>query len=155
MRCTASRWKSRVARRWSRSDSTEEGDRESSRIHPFPIRPGQVTLIAAFVMIVLASSAPGQVSPAHEEPGGVYTGELAYDAEALARLSALTGPAPCTGGLAAGTFACQNVDLESFVSLSDLIPASRSVSNLWGFVDLDDRREYAVGGVNNGTAIVA
>jgi len=118
------------------------------------MRPGQVSLIAAFGLIVLASSAPGQVSPAHEEPGGVYTGELAYDAEALARLSALTGPAPCTGGLAAGTFACQNVDLESFVSLSDLIPASRSVSNLWGFVDLDDRREYAVVGVNNGTAIV-
>jgi hypothetical protein len=90
----------------------------------------------------------------HGEPGGVYTGDIAYDADAVARLAALTGPAPCVNGWAADLFACEGVDLESFVALTALRAGARSGSNLWGFVDLDDRREYAVMGVNNGTAVV-
>ncbi|HMA17877.1 MAG TPA: choice-of-anchor B family protein [Thermoanaerobaculia bacterium] len=112
--------------------------------------------VAILLLIAVVSPAFAQLSPAHEEPGGggVYVGDLAADVRALAALSALSGPAPCVGGRAADTFACQNVDLESFVALDDLIPGARSGSNLWGFVDLDDRREYAVMGVNNGTAVV-
>jgi choice-of-anchor B domain-containing protein len=90
----------------------------------------------------------------HEEPGGAYTGDLAYDADAVARLAALTGPAACVNGRAAEIFACEGVDLESFVPLSDLRAGAGSASNLWGFIDLDDAREYAVVGVNNGTAVV-
>ncbi len=90
----------------------------------------------------------------HEEPGGVYTGDIAFDAAAVARLAALTGPAPCVNGRAAELFSCDGVDLSSFVPLTDLRAGARSGSNLWGFVDLDDRREYAVMGVNNGTAVV-
>jgi choice-of-anchor B domain-containing protein len=119
----------------------------------------KIQSLTLFVSVALAFASPhafAQTSPKHEVPGGeagAYAGDLAFDPDALSRLTALAGPASCTGGFAAG-FACQNVDLESFVGLSDLVPDSRSVSNLWGFVDLDDHREYAVVGVNNGTSVV-
>jgi choice-of-anchor B domain-containing protein len=110
--------------------------------------------LAVFLLTAARCVAFGQVSRQHEEPGGVYTGDLASDPATVAALSALAGPAPCVAGRSAGTFACQNVDLESFVFLADLVPGSRSASNLWGFMDLDDRREYAVIGLDNGTAVV-
>jgi len=110
--------------------------------------------LLALALTLVCAVALGQASTKHEEPGGAYTGELAVDADALARLAALTGPAPCVGGRAADMFACEAVDLESFVALADLRAGARSGSNLWGFVDLDDHREYAVMGVNNGTAVV-
>lgn len=106
--------------------------------------------------MALPAVAFAQARPSHEEPagGGVYAGEVVEDPKALAAAAGLTGPAACTGGRAAGVFSCSNVDLESFVSLAELFPGSRSGSNLWGFVDLDDRREYAVVGLNAGTAFV-
>lgn len=115
-------------------------------------------LPAAFLLLAaVASPAFGQASPAHEDPragGGVYAGDLASDPAALAALSALSGPAECTEGRAAAEFACANVDLESFLPLNALVPGGTSGSNLWGFVDLDDGREYAVMGVSNGTSVV-
>jgi choice-of-anchor B domain-containing protein len=38
--------------------------------------------------------------------------------------------------------------------MPSLDPAATSVSNLWGFRDLDDGREYAVVGLDSGTAVV-
>jgi len=103
-------------------------------------------LISTLALTVLCSvTAAGEKSGSpirtkHGEPGGVYTGDIAYDADAVARLAALTGPAPCVNGWAADLFACDGVDLESFVALTALRAGARSGSNLWGFVDLDDRR---------------
>ena len=116
-----------------------------------------VSILALIVVCSVATAEERSGSPIHtkhEEPGGAYTGDLAYDADAVARLAALTGPAPCVNGRAADLFACDGVDLESFVALTDLRAGARSGSNLWGFVDLDDHREYAVMGVNTGTAVV-
>lgn len=120
-------------------------------------RNRSLPLLASIALALVSSSAFPQVSPAHEVPGGergAYAGDLATDPDALARLSALAGQAACTGGRAAGMFACEKVDLQSFVALDELIPGARSGSNLWGFVDLDDRREYAIVGINAGTAVV-
>jgi choice-of-anchor B domain-containing protein len=111
-------------------------------------------LFGILPLTLVASATFGQVSREHEEPGGAYAGDFAFDAEAVARLAALTEPAPCVDGHAAEMFACQNVDLVSFVSLPNLRPDGLSVSNLWGFVDADDGREYAVVGVSSGTAVV-
>jgi choice-of-anchor B domain-containing protein len=105
-------------------------------------------------LAAVSSVSSGQARSKHQEPGGAYTGDLAYDADAIAHLAALTGPAPCVDGRAADVFPCQGVTLESFVSLADLQTGARSASNLWGFVDLDDRREYAVIGLSSGTAVV-
>jgi choice-of-anchor B domain-containing protein len=46
------------------------------------------------------------------------------------------------------------VDLQSHVSLAEMRDGAVSGSSLWGFADLDDGREYAVFGLNNGTAVV-
>src|SRR5262249_26180806 len=47
-----------------------------------------------------------------------------------------------------------NVDLLAQVRLMDLSTRPGSMSNLWGFVDLDDNHEYAIVGVSNATAVI-
>jgi len=59
----------------------------------------------------------------------------------------------CTNGRAGGTFPCHNVDFLAQVRLTDMPTQPTSASNLWGFVDLDDQREYAVVGTRNGTMV--
>ncbi len=55
----------------------------------------------------------------------------------------------CAGGFA-GTFPCSNVDLLAHVA--DRIPGARG-SDLWGFIDLNTHREYAIVGYSSGTAV--
>jgi choice-of-anchor B domain-containing protein len=73
------------------------------------------------------------------------------DGPALQKVGAAA--TPCTQG-AAGPFPCRNLDFQSQVSLAQLSSAPISAANVWGFVDLNDNREYAVLGVRNGTAII-
>lgn len=77
--------------------------------------------------------------------------------------SNLDGPAPlsvlelaassCSGGFA-GEYPCQGIDFMSRVPLSSFTGSPLSASNLWGYVDLDDNREYAIIGLRNGTGVV-
>jgi choice-of-anchor B domain-containing protein len=62
-------------------------------------------------------------------------------------------PAGCVQG-AAGQFPCRNLDFLSQIPLSQFASQPVSAANVWGFVDLNDNREYAVLGLRNGTAIV-
>jgi choice-of-anchor B domain-containing protein len=96
------------------------------------------------------------LTPAHEgEPSEGSVGqELTVDAAALEALERLQAPADCVNGLAQGVFPCSGIRLEGFLSLGALQAGARSGSNLWGFFDLDDRREYAVMGLNTGTTVV-
>jgi choice-of-anchor B domain-containing protein len=64
----------------------------------------------------------------------------------------LAAPTACTAGFA-GAFPCHNIDFVAQVQLQEFPTAPISLSNLWGFVDLDDNREYAVVGHRNGTAV--
>ena len=59
----------------------------------------------------------------------------------------------CTNGLA-GDFPCENVDLMSQLPLPSFSSAPTSGSDIWGHVDLNNDREYALIGLNNGTSIV-
>jgi choice-of-anchor B domain-containing protein len=61
--------------------------------------------------------------------------------------------APCVQGMA-GQFPCRNLDFQSQISLAQFSSRPVSAANVWGFVDLNDQREYAVVGLRNGTAIV-
>ena len=61
--------------------------------------------------------------------------------------------ANCVQGLA-GAFPCRNIDLLAQLRLVDLSTRPNSMSNVWGFVDLDDDREYAVVGVSNATVVI-
>jgi choice-of-anchor B domain-containing protein len=65
----------------------------------------------------------------------------------------LLAPTACANGRA-GTFPCHNVDFLGQVQLQEIPTQPVSASNLWGFVDLDDNREYAVLGHRTGTAVI-
>jgi choice-of-anchor B domain-containing protein len=81
------------------------------------------------------------------ERGAVYFGGGA------ALQASQSAPAVCVQGLA-GQFPCRNVDFQSQISLAQFSSRPTSAANVWGFVDLNDNREYAVIGLRNGTAVV-
>jgi choice-of-anchor B domain-containing protein len=58
---------------------------------------------------------------------------------------------PCVGGMA-GTFPCHNIDLVSFLPLSDI--GGGTVNDLWGWTDPQTGKEYAVVGRSTGTSFV-
>ena len=60
-----------------------------------------------------------------------------------------TAATPCAGGQA-GAFPCSNVDLLAHVA--DRMASARG-ADIWGFVDLNSNREYAIVGYSTGTAI--
>jgi len=62
-------------------------------------------------------------------------------------------PAECVKGRA-GNFPCRNLDYWSQIPLAQFSSKPVSAANVWGFVDRNDNREYAVVGLRNGTAIV-
>jgi len=75
------------------------------------------------------------------------------DSPAQALQATALVPANCVQG-AAGQFPCRNVDLMAQIPLNGFSSRPASAANVWGFVDLNDNREYAVIGLSNGTAVV-
>ncbi|GGW72591.1 choice-of-anchor B family protein [Alteromonas halophila] len=61
--------------------------------------------------------------------------------------------AACTNGESAG-FKCNNLSLLGHVPLSELPTGSSSASDIWGHVDLNTMREYAIIGLRRGVAVV-
>ena len=59
---------------------------------------------------------------------------------------------PCVGGSAAG-LPCNQVDLLSHVGFEDISATPSAGADVWGFVDLNTGREYAIAGFNIGTAV--
>jgi len=60
---------------------------------------------------------------------------------------------PCVGGTAGG-YICKGIDLLSHMALNNFSSNPVAASNIWGYLDLDDNREYAIIGLYNGTAVV-
>ena len=63
-----------------------------------------------------------------------------------------TGPADCMGGLA-DDFDCSGINLRSRVPAADMGDASGG-NDIWGWVDPQSGNEYALVGLQNGTAFV-
>ena len=63
------------------------------------------------------------------------------------------GATPCEDN-AAGEYPCKDVDLLSHLAPSDLSSSPASIADVWGFVDLNTEREYALLGMMNGLAVV-
>ena len=66
-----------------------------------------------------------------------------------------SGAVDCTEGIA-GQFGCSNVDLLSFMTVEDLMGTARGsrTNDVWGWVDAETDREYALVGRNNGMTFV-
>ena len=79
----------------------------------------------------------------------VQTGKLLDVHKTLKSSMAAT---PCTGGTVNG-MACSNVDLLSHVGAADISTFAGDAADVWGFVDLNSNREYAIVGFQNGTAV--
>lgn len=60
---------------------------------------------------------------------------------------------PCGADGKAGEYPCQNVDLLSFVPLSEL-GTSGDGNDIWGWTDPETGREYAIVGLYDGTSFV-
>lgn len=58
----------------------------------------------------------------------------------------------CVAG-SAGGFECSNINLVSHTPRVDFSSSPMAVADIWGFVDLNTRREYVIVGVQNGTAV--
>ena len=73
-----------------------------------------------------------------------------------AAMHASSGPVACSNGSdgEAGAFACSRVDLLSHVALADLQIVPTTANDIWGFVDLNTEREYALLGLNIGLAVI-
>jgi len=68
------------------------------------------------------------------------------------KLQSSLAATPCTGGTVNG-MACSNVDLLSHVGAADISTNVGDAADVWGFVDLNSNREYAIVGFENGTAV--
>jgi len=69
--------------------------------------------------------------------------------ETQAKVAASADATACVGGVA-GAFPCSNVDL--LAHIADRTQAARG-ADIWGFVDLNSGREYALVGYSVGTAV--
>lgn len=78
--------------------------------------------------------------------------ELAKVDAAQNRLKSGAAAANCIGGMASG-LPCSNVDLLSHVAHADISARPANGNDIWGFVDLNTGREYAIAGFNSGTAV--
>jgi choice-of-anchor B domain-containing protein len=67
-------------------------------------------------------------------------------------LSSLFSQTPCENGMA-GIYPCDNVDLMSTISLSEL-GGVQNMNDIWGWTDSDSGREFALIGMRNGTSFV-
>ena len=125
-------------------------------------------IVVTIILIVLALALPAQASEYDPpQPGLRATPTIEINPDAKHQKDGsgheFAGPAPmsllemasssCTGGFA-GEYPCQGIDFMSRVPLSSFTGSPLSASNLWGYVDLDDNREYAIIGLRNGTGVV-
>lgn len=90
---------------------------------------------------------------AAQDPSGPLRHEVAKAADrATLPLQAVTADAvPCVEGMA-GAFACNNVDLLSFLPLASI--GDTLLNDIWGWTDPETGHEYALVGRQNGVSFV-
>lgn len=69
------------------------------------------------------------------------------------RSKEIKGPAACVDGLADG-HPCKGIDRIAQMPLGAFSSQPGDANDIWGFRDLNDNREYAIIGLQNGTAVV-
>jgi choice-of-anchor B domain-containing protein len=120
--------------------------------HYFESRPAEVQSVVVGVDARYRNALAVRGFHWAESAAAAARGEISL-AGGAALQSAQSATATCVQGFA-GQFPCRNIDFLSQIPLSGFPSRPVSAANVWGFVDLNDNREYAVIGLRNGTAIV-
>ncbi len=84
---------------------------------------------------------------------GLASPTLDAKLDSVQRMTTAHGLAACVDGQAAG-FECNNISLLAHLPLSSLPTNSSSANDIWGHVDLNTMREYAIIGLRRGIAVV-
>lgn len=79
--------------------------------------------------------------------------ELTTKLSAIKTLAEPQSNVSCSNGSASG-FPCKNMDLLAHIPLSSFSTNPSAANDIWGFVDLNDQREYAIIGLRNGVSVV-
>lgn len=66
--------------------------------------------------------------------------------------TAITDDGRCVGGMAAGTYACDRIDMLSHIGIEEL--GVSFVNDIWGWTDTHTKREYALLGATEGTIVI-
>ena len=69
----------------------------------------------------------------------------------LFTISLTMAQTPCEGGMA-GIYPCNGYDLQAFISYTAM--GATNANDSWGWTDPQDGKEYAIVGLNNGTAFI-
>lgn len=85
-------------------------------------------------------------------PGNAPRGQAGPEGGPFSSIASSAGEV-CNAGMA-GSFACSQIDLLTHVTLGQFSSAPTAANDIWGFVDRNDNREYALIGLANGTAVV-
>lgn len=89
----------------------------------------------------------------NDGPGRFGT-ELSQQLAAHSALQQSQQGADCEAGTA-GVFSCDKIDLVAHLALADLSATASSANDIWGHTDLNTDTEFALIGLNNGTAVVS
>lgn len=105
-------------------------------------------------VILLAALFLAADSSAQERPASSHEQAKGAAGPSLTAAKTTGDRTPCTDGRAGG-FACNNVDLLSFMPVRDLGgDVTTRMNDIWGWTDPETGREYALVGRTDGTAFV-
>lgn len=112
-------------------------------------------LAALSLLIVLAPTQASAHDPTGDQAdalkGRLYDGHVEDVSPGGVPMEAISD-APCVDGLAADLFACDNVDLMSFLPLPDI--EATFINDVWGWTDPVTKMELAIAGTFEGTIFV-
>jgi len=109
-------------------------------------------LLAGALVSGCASTAPemeAEPVPTPADGGGDMAAEVIACTDGTVTL-----PNDDPADLADGPFECMNVDLLGHLSIAELDPAAERGNDIWGWTDAQTGNEYALVGLDNGTAFV-
>jgi len=112
-----------------------------------------LNLMAVAVVATALSTTPllaGDQEQAVPEVGSRFDAVVAN--EAAMNANAPKSFAPCIGGMAAGEFPCDKVDMLSFIPHGAL--GTTFANDVWGWTDPQTKQDYAILGAGEGTVFV-
>jgi choice-of-anchor B domain-containing protein len=115
----------------------------------------RVTALAAAPSSFVIGASPEERERLAEEGLILVQDSKAFDILAAPAVdtAAGTAAAECINGSADG-YPCKGLDLLARIPLSAFSSNPSTANDVWGFVDKNDNREYAIIGLRNGTAVV-